>query len=145
MTGRRLYEIVCDEVKRSRALFDTYGDDSTTDRNFEKTPVAWAFLKQNERSAWNASAKRISPKPKPKGAAADVVSLEDVNLTINDRGPRAIYAIKTIRAHTGLPLRDAIDVSQGKPLRLRSTTADRLADELRSLDVSLDVKGVSER
>lgn len=60
MTGRRLYEIVTDEVRRSRAVLrSSYFDGSVARGNFEDSvPPAWAFLLKFEQDAWNAAAKR---------------------------------------------------------------------------------------
>lgn len=61
MTGRRLYELVCDarydnfypryEGGVASLTTDEVGDD--------QTPPAWAYLKRSERKTWNAVAVRL--------------------------------------------------------------------------------------
>jgi hypothetical protein len=74
VTGRRLYEVVCDEMFRAKAEQENrwQGDRNISSNGFAFVvteeggkelaiaPPAFAFLNANERKAWNAAAKRLS-------------------------------------------------------------------------------------
>lgn len=63
MTGRRLYDAVCDGWSKQ---WQGYRKHSAVLRFIPQEPVHWSFLGDSERRAFNDAARRLTPKPKPK-------------------------------------------------------------------------------
>jgi hypothetical protein len=128
MTGRRLYELYCDTTE-SVGCFD-FLRPKTALAHPDKPPVAWAYLLRRDRDVWNALAKRITPKRRPKPAAPSAA------VWIRHRGERKIQAIKELRALTGLGLRESkavIDYAQTTPFRLELQKGKTIGDARRAL------------
>lgn len=68
MTGRRLYDELCDSWQLTqRRHWDNvkkryFGDSGAV---LEGIPVAWAFLTNEERTAFHRAARRLTPKKRP--------------------------------------------------------------------------------
>lgn len=60
MTGRRLYDLVCD----GWALSGSYTRGSEFNTLLPKAPLAWPFLSDQERRAFSHAAARATPKRK---------------------------------------------------------------------------------
>jgi ribosomal protein L7/L12 len=139
VTGRRLYEIVCDA--RNAEIGSVNGEGQIialpwhvvhgrAETSFSRNvPPAWAYLSRAERATWSAAANRIKPRPRPKPAPEKTYTVRVV-----ETGPMKIALIKAIRAATGFGLFEAKEASEGvRPVAVDvgRETADRVAETLR--------------
>ena len=66
MTGRKLYDTLCDAWAKQ----PHWATSSTSNTTLKPKPIAWPFLTNGERSAFNAAARALTPKKQPRSGAA---------------------------------------------------------------------------
>lgn len=136
MTGRRLYDAFTDAMVRETTPWQR--NERGAIGSIDLRPKAWPILSVEERRIWNALAKRITPKRKPKTPTAPP-AIQSVYL--RHLGERKIQAIKEFRAFSGLGLLEAktvVDYARIAPYRwpLRGRSFDDVVRALPEMEVT---------